>query len=172
MGRLWKNSLWSWIFIFFFCRHKTQKLKWFLFLSRVKTRQCQVFDRQHLSHNDQVKMEDEESCVQSSLISPTSAPAKQTAPICQGKHMGFSWRAPVFQKTVSLSPNFLRRSVWPCFRLEKKKKSSWGTTTLKKARNSVRTLPPFTFSVVQRCVCFQKCEQTFVIIRCHFHPVS
>lgn len=50
--------------------------------------------------------------------------------------------------------------------LKKKKK----TATLKKGLDSERTLPPFTLGVVQRCVCFQKCEQTFVIITCHFHP--
>lgn len=32
------------------------------------------------------------------------------------------------------------------------------------------TLTPFTPGVVLRCVCFQKCAQTFVIITCHLHP--
>lgn len=41
---------------------------------------------------------------------------------------------------------------------------------MKKGLNSARTLPPFNLGVVQRCVCLQKCEQTFVIITCHFHP--
>lgn len=82
---------------------------------------------------------------------------------------GIQLKGSSFSKTVSFSLNFLRRSVWTCFRLKKKKKSR-GTATLKKGLNSARTLPPFTLGVVQRCVCFQKCEQTFVIISCHFHP--
>lgn len=35
---------------------------------------------------------------------------------------------------------------------------------LKKGLDSAGTLPPFTLHVVQRCVCFEKCEQTFVIV--------
>lgn len=41
---------------------------------------------------------------------------------------------------------------------------------MKRGLDSAGTLPPFTLSVVQRCVCFQKCDQTFVIITGHFHP--
>lgn len=46
------------------------------------------------------------------------------------KTYGIQLKGCSFSKTVSLSLNFLRRSLWPCFRLEKKK--SWGTARLKK----------------------------------------
>lgn len=74
-----------------------------------------------------------------------------------------------FLKNSLLQSKLLKESLWTCFHLEKKKKE-WGSWAVKKGLNSARTLPPFTLGVVQRCVCFQKCEQTFVTISCHFHP--
>lgn len=80
---------------------------------------------------------------------------------------GIRLKGSSFLKTASFSLNFLGSRYERAFTTKKKK---WGTWAVKKGLNSARTLPPFNLGVVQRCVCFQKCEQTFVIITCHFHP--
>lgn len=95
-------------------------------------------------------------------ISPCQA---DSTPLPKKTH-GIQLKGSSFSKTVSFSLNFLRRSVRTCFHLKKT------PAMLKKGLDSAGTLPPFTLHVVQRCVCFEKCEQTFVIITWHFHPHS
>lgn len=99
---------------------------------------------------------------------PNISPSQADSTHLPKKTYGIQLKGSSFSKTVFQSK--LLKEVGMNVLSFKKKKKKKSTAMLKKGLNSARTLPPFTFSVVQRCVCFQKCEQTFVIITCHFHP--
>lgn len=111
------------------------------------------------------------SAVFHQLHIPNISPGQADSARLPRKTYGIQLKGSSFSKTVSFSLNFLRRVGMNVLSFKKKKKKKkLRYCSVEKGLNSARTLPPFTLGVVQRCVCFQKCEQTFVIITCHFHP--